>query len=167
MITNKIKSVQLKKAIGILKENRQVGSANSNRVLLVIAEDHLEDYGSISEVYLDLGVPQQDFHIIICGSASVETAKNMLQIGLKDIGIDGSVSNKELATLLEHKFGLAIVIAGEEALLAYYVASKSQAALLIGNSPDPFSILDIEISENDASLFEAELIRYYRIIKNK
>jgi len=167
MITNKIKSVQLKKAIDKLKKKRQFATNTSNRVLLVISEDNFEVYGSLQNLSKSLGLPANAFDVVICGSVRDLDDKDLWQVSFKDLGLDGEIKNKDLLALLEYEFGSAIVISGEETLLSNYVALRSGATFLIGKSPDPFSILDVEIFENDPSLLEAELIRYYKILKNK
>ncbi|MFV9485126.1 DUF6913 domain-containing protein [Christiangramia sp. ASW11-125] len=167
MITNKIKSVQLKKAIEKLKQKRQFGANISNRVLLVVSEDNFENYGSLQNLWKSLGLHENAYDVVICGNVRDIDDKDLLQISLKDLSLDGEFKNKDLSALLENEFGSAIVISGEETLLSNYVALRSGAAFLMGKSPDPFSILDLEIFENDPSLLEAELIRYYKILKHK
>ena len=167
MITNKIKSVQLKKAIDKLKKNRQFATNTSNRVLLVISEENVEIYGSLQNLWKSLGLPANAFDVVICGSLRDLDDKNLLQVSFKDLGLDGEFKNKDLSALLENEFGSAILVSGAETLLSNYVVLRSGATFLIGKSPDPFSILDVEIFENDPSLLEAELIRYYKILKNK
>ncbi|WP_405199394.1 DUF6913 domain-containing protein [Christiangramia sp. LLG6405-1] len=167
MITNKIKSVQLKKAIEKLKNKRQFATNTSNRVFLVISEDNFENYGSLQNLWKGLGLHENAFNVVICGNVRDIDDKDLLQVGFKDLGHDGEIKNKDLSVLLENEFGSAIVVSGEETVLSNYVALRSGAAFLIGKSPDPFSILDVEIFENDPSLLEAELIRYYKILKNK
>ena len=167
MITNKIKSVQLKKAIEKLKQKRQFGANISNRVLLVVSEDNFENYGSLQNLWKSLGLHENAFDVVICGNVRDIDDKDLLQISLKDLSLDGEFKNKDLSALLENEFGSAIVISGEETLLSNFVALRSGAAFLMGKFPDPFSILDLEIFENDPSLLEAELIRYYKILKNK
>ncbi|MFV8282531.1 DUF6913 domain-containing protein [Christiangramia marina] len=167
MITNKIKSVQLKKAIEKLKRKRQFGTNISNRVLLVISEENVEIYGSLQYLWKSLGLSANLFDVVICGNIRDIDDKDLLQISFKDLSLDGEFKNKDLSALLENEFGSAILVSGAEALLSNYVALRSGAAILIGKSPDPFSILDVEIFENDPSLLEAELIRYYKILKHK
>ncbi|WP_298528820.1 hypothetical protein [uncultured Christiangramia sp.] len=167
MITNKIKSVQLKKAIDKLKKNRQFATNTSNRVLLVISEDNFKVYGSLQNLWKSLGLSANAFDVVICGSLRDLDDKNLLQVSFKDLGLDGEFKNKDLSALLENEFGSAILVSGAETLLSNYVVLRSGATFLIGKSPDPFSILDVEIFENDPSLLEAELIRYYKILKHK
>ncbi|WP_299156110.1 hypothetical protein [uncultured Christiangramia sp.] len=167
MITNKIKSVQLKKAIEKLKKNRQFATNTSNRILLVISEDNFKVYGSLQNLWKNLGLPANLFDVVICGNIRDIDDKDLLQISFKDLSFDGEFKNKDLSALLENEFGSAILVSGAETLLSNYVVLRSRATFLIGKSPDPFSILDVEIFENDPSLLEAELIRYYKILKHK
>ena len=112
MITNKIKSVQLRKAIEKLKKKRQFATNTSNRVLLVISEDNFEVYKNLQNLWKSLGLPANAYDVVICGSVRNIDDKDLLQISFKDLGLDGEIKNKDLLALLEYEFGSAIVISG-------------------------------------------------------
>ncbi|MFV8226615.1 DUF6913 domain-containing protein [Christiangramia aquimixticola] len=139
----------------------------SEAILVIIEDDDIENLTGLTRLYEKLPLNRDQIDVVCCNDASgLLQHVDVHSVSSKDIGLTGKVKSEMLERLLEKPYQFVITYFNGESLLGPLLTAKTNAQFKIGKTPDVFGIFDIEIRCETPHVFEQEIIKYFKILKN-
>ena len=169
MITTKLKNIVFSKKIRKAINNKaSLDRGISGKVGLIIDAENFENFKELSVIYRKLGLKKEDFSLVVCGSAHL-LPENMDADFLdpKEITVSGEFKSERIRDFARDRYDFLICHLSEKNQAGYLLAAVTNAGIKLGNHPDEFGIYDVEIFSDSLEEFQHEVIKYFRIFKNK
>lgn len=169
MIPSQIKNAFYSKKIRRTLKNRNRAHKNFDDKLGLITDiNDVESLEIIAGIAGELRFKKEDFSIVLCDSEIVSSSNlDMLHLRSKEISASGNFKSEAIRAFASNSHELLLCYFTEKNIIGSMLAAETNARLIFGNKPDDFGIYDVEITAENAKVFQQEVLKYYRIFKTK
>lgn len=169
MIPARLKSIVYSRKIRkALKNKARDKQENTGKVALIIDAETFSVNRNLLEIFNLLELKKKDFSAVICGNVDVGIDTTGFEIlNDKDISISGEFRSEGISNFLLSSYDLVVCYFSSKNQAGLLLASECKADIKIGNAPYVFGIFDVEINTLELESFQQEVLKYYRILKNK
>lgn len=164
-LKNRIYSKKIKKA---LLTNAISIDENSGNIGLIVDNKTFNSLSELAELYKLIGIKKECFKIVVCGSPKKISDKSEVSfLTPKDISVSGDFKSESIINFAEEGFDFLICHFSETNTAGSLLAAETKARIKIGNSPDTYSIYDVEIQAEEIEVFQQEVLKYLKILKKE
>lgn len=169
MIFNGIKLSAARKKIAHLVNEQSLRAFSGPAKSLCIIIDTKNEYAleKLRSIKDPLGIPTKDLVVFYHSPNKVKPAAFEANLfNLKDFDVRGDIINKDLLELSLQGVDLLITFAGENNTVAHLLTAHYKAGIKVGRFQQNAALYDLVLqTEEDADLFEEELLKYLKNLK--
>ncbi len=169
MILNGIKLSAARKKIAQLVEDQASQSFPGAAKSLGIIIDAKHEYAlhNLTRIKDKLNIATKDLVVFYHAPGRVKTpAVEATVFSLQDFDIKGEILNEELLKISSQGVDLLITFAAENNTVAHLLTAHCKAGIKVGRYQQNAALYDLILqTEEDADLFEEELLKYLKNLK--